>query len=260
VFYKATKVKTWSDSNFNYTKTDYYSAIRDGSLGFEKIPVDGSEKMDDSYMDAIEPFDYAQMTDFNSSFLAGYVAEKYDVSAEKSKERAERRIKSSVENEFAATVTGYSSVETESSAIDVENGKVSYALFPVWVLNSKYKDENYLFMMNGQSGRLAGRLPVDSGKAWKYRFLLSASFGIFFTLLVYYFYMLEPVAVSVALVVSFIIGFMIVHYWKTQMDTAHLKTEAGTYIVRGSLVFNMKKDRFLYSKVGKVRRQQGKPR
>ena len=180
--YRATKVKAWSDSNYNYTKTDFYSVVRDGSLGFEKIPVDGSEKMDDSYMDAIEPFDYAQMTDFQSPYLAGYMAEKYDLDAEKCRERAGQRIKASVEIEFARSVIGYNSVVPESSAVAIENGKVSYSLFPAWILNTKYKKENYLFLMNGQSGRLVGRLPVDRGKFWKYLLLFTGVFGAAFTL------------------------------------------------------------------------------
>ena len=181
VRYRATKVMTWSDNSYNYTKTDYYSAVRDGSVRFEKIPVDGSERMDDDYMDAIEPFDYGQMEDFRTAFLSGYSAEKYDVDADKSKERAGRRMKATLETEFAKSVTGYSSVVTENSVVDVEGGKVSYSLFPVWILNTKYKKESYLFVMNGQSGLLAGRLPVDAGKSWKYRLLFTGIIGVFLT-------------------------------------------------------------------------------
>jgi DNA-directed RNA polymerase subunit RPC12/RpoP len=184
VRYKASKTKSWSDSNFNYTKTDYYSVVRDGNLQFEKIPVDGSERMDDSYMDAIEPFDYSQLKDFQTAFLSGYLTEKYDVDAEKSKERAVQRIKTTVETEFARSVTGYGSVKTESSVVSVDNGKVSYGLFPVWILNTKYNKENYLFLMNGQSGRLVGRLPSASGKSWKYRLLISGIIGTALTLVI----------------------------------------------------------------------------
>ena len=182
--YKATKVKAWSDSNYNYRKTDHYSVTRDGGMGFEKVPVDGSEKMDDNYMDAIEPFDYVKMKDFQSAFLAGYLAEKYDVDAEKCKERAGKRIKATVETEFAKSVTGYSSVRMESSTLDVQGGKVNYSLFPVWILNTKYKKENYLFLMNGESGRLVGRLPADPGKSWKYRLLFTGIFGAIFTVII----------------------------------------------------------------------------
>ena len=175
--YKATKIKTWSDSNYNYTKTDFYSVVRDGGMAFAKIPVDGSERMDDAYMDAIEPFDYAQLKDFQTAFLSGYPAEKHDVDAEKSKPRAETRIKNSVEAEFRKSVTGYASVTRESASVAVTGGKVSYGLFPVWILNTKYKKENYLFLMNGQTGRLVGRLPIDSGKFWKYLLLLTGGIG-----------------------------------------------------------------------------------
>jgi len=184
VRYKAAKIKTWSDANYNYTKTDFYSVVRGGSLRFEKIPVDGSERMDDDYMDAIEPFDYSQLKDFQTAFLSGYLTEKYDVDAEKSKERAVKRMKATLEAEFAKSVTGYSMVQTESSAIGVENGKVSYSLFPVWILNTKYNKENYLFLMNGQTGRLIGRLPADPVKSWKYRLLIAGIFGAVFTLLI----------------------------------------------------------------------------
>jgi hypothetical protein len=153
-------------------------------MGFEKVPVDGSEKMDDSYMDAIEPFDYSKMKDFETAYLSGYTAEKYDVDAEKSKERAGKRIKNTVESEFAKTVTGYSSVTAESSNIDVEGGNVSYALFPGWILNTKYHKENYVFMMNAQSGRLVGKLPSDPGKVRKYRFMFAGIIGLACTLLI----------------------------------------------------------------------------
>jgi len=182
--YKTTRVTGWSDSNYNYTRTSFYSVIRDGKIGFDKVPVDGSEKMDDAYMDAIEPFDYSEIKNFESAFLAGYLAEKYDVDAEKSRERAGRRIKNTIEAEFARSVVGYSSIRQESSQVYIENGNVHYALFPVWILNTKYKKENYQFMMNGQSGLLVGKLPSDPAKVWKYRLLFTGIFGAAFTAII----------------------------------------------------------------------------
>ena len=48
----------------------------------------------------------------------------------------------------------------------INRGKVSYALLPVWMLNTKFKDKNYLFAMNGQTGKFIGELPVDKGRLW----------------------------------------------------------------------------------------------
>ncbi|MHC6201605.1 TFIIB-type zinc ribbon-containing protein [Breznakiellaceae bacterium SP9] len=166
--YKATKVKHWSDSRYSYTKTSYYSCVRDGALGFKRVPVDGSEKMDDAYMDAIEPFDYTQMVDFSSAYLSGFLADKYDVDAEQSKLRANERIKKTVESEFRKTVSGYNSLTVESSSVQFSDGTVHYALFPVWMLNTKYLGVMYTFAMNGQTGKLIGKLPVDKGRFWGY--------------------------------------------------------------------------------------------
>ena len=184
VTYKAAKTSVWSDSNYNYSKTDFYRVTREGRLAFEKIPVDGSEKMNNDYMDAIEPFDYSKLKGFLTAYLSGYIAEKYDVSIEASKERAVGRMKNSLEYQFAQSVQGYSSVRAERSIVNVEDGKISYSLLPVWILNTKYNNENYQFIMNGQSGFLAGRLPIDKGKARKYLFMFTAGFGIASTLII----------------------------------------------------------------------------
>jgi len=164
--YRATQTKSWSDSKYNYTRTDYYQLIREGDVGFANVPVDGSQKMDDAYMEAIEPFDYNQLTGFQSAYLAGYLADKYDVDAERSKARANERVKRSTEAVFASTAAGYTTCVPESTNIQFSNGSVQYALMPVWMLNTKYKDKMYTFAMNGQTGRLVGELPVSWGKFW----------------------------------------------------------------------------------------------
>lgn len=163
--YKAQKRRTWSDNNFNYTETKYYSAVRSGKIVYEHVPVDGSEKMDDALMESIEPFKYDEIVDFKTAYLSGYLADRYDVSAEQSIERANTRIKNSTEKKFLSTVTGYDSVSPENTDIDLENGKAKYALYPVWLLNTTWNGEKYTFAMNGQTGKFVGNLPVDKGAA-----------------------------------------------------------------------------------------------
>ncbi|MCL2271190.1 MAG: hypothetical protein FWC19_00095 [Treponema sp.] len=182
--FRALKTSGWADSNYIYSKTDHFSVVREGSMAFEKVPVDGSQRMDDSYMDSIEPFDYSGIKDFQTAYLSGYIAEKYDVDADTSKDRAQRRIKKTIETEFTRSISGYSSVVKESSVVNAEKGNVSYSMFPAWILNTKYKNENFLFLMNGQSGRLVGRLPSDPGKVWKYRLLFAGIFGAAFTIVI----------------------------------------------------------------------------
>lgn len=171
--YKATKVRTWDDSDYDYTETRFYAVSRDGQIGFEAVPVDGSTKMPDDLMESLEPFDFSEAVDFQTAYLAGYLADKYDVDAEQSVERANERIRKSAEDAFAATVKGYATVTKESGSIQLQNGKVTYALFPVWILNTTWNGQNYLFAMNGQTGKMVGDLPLDRAAYKKWLFGLT---------------------------------------------------------------------------------------
>ena len=163
--YRATRIRTWSDANYNYTDTSFYSVIRSGTLNFQGVPVDGSSKMADLLMESLEPFDLRDAVDFQTAYLAGYLADKYDVTAEASMARANQRIKRSTEAAFANTVTGYSSVMNEASSLRLHSGKARYALYPVWVLNTTWNGNQYTFAMNGQTGKFVGDLPVDKNAA-----------------------------------------------------------------------------------------------
>lgn len=174
--YKASKVRYSTESDYDVTETSYYSVVRNGTAQFEKVPVDSSVKMDDELMESIEPFDFGDAVDFQTAYLAGYLADKYDVSEESGLERANERIKESVAKEFISTLRDYSDVETEHVSLQLKNGKASYALFPVWLLNTKWQGEQYTFAMNGQTGKFVGDLPMDQ-TAYKTYFGLSTAVG-----------------------------------------------------------------------------------
>ena len=178
VTYRATRTTAWSDSKYNYTKTDHYSLFRSGNVGFCNVPVDGSEKMADDLMESIEPFNFSEAVDFQTAYLAGYLADKYDVDAQKSIERANSRIKHSTEEIFRRTVSGYQSVTADASNINISNGKAKYALLPVWILNTKWKDKKYTFAMNGQTGKFVGNLPTDMGAFWRLWAIWAAGLSI----------------------------------------------------------------------------------
>jgi hypothetical protein len=161
VRYHATRTRSWSDSQYNYTETNHFSITRGGGIGFENVPVDGSTKMDDTLMESIEPFHMEDAVDFHTAYLSGFLADKYDVDAESSIGRANERIKRTTEAEFASTVVGYHSVTPISSDIRLNNGRARYALCPVWMLTTQWNGQNYVFAVNGQTGKIAGDLPMD---------------------------------------------------------------------------------------------------
>lgn len=188
--YRATRVRTWSDSRYIYTETQYYHVIRGGTIGFQGVPVDGSEKMPDDMMESIEPYDLSGAVDFNTAYLAGYLADKYDIDEQQSVTRANQRIKNSTEDAFGATVRGYTTVKPVSGSVQLHNGKARYALYPVWLLNTTWEGKTYRFVMNGQTGKFAGDLPMDKGAYIKWLLGIAGVTGAISMLMAYLIWLL----------------------------------------------------------------------
>lgn len=164
--YTAKNSRTWMEGNYEITETDHYQIQRSGRIGFERIPVDASTKMPDAHMDSIEPYDYSALLPFSTAYLPGFLADKYDVSQQDSLSRIEARARSSAEIELRGTVKGYDSVSVQSQDFRLSRSDMKYALLPVWMLSTRWNGQNFLFAMNGQTGKLIGDLPVDKGKYW----------------------------------------------------------------------------------------------
>ena len=158
--YKATRTHTWSDSRYIYTKTDHYLLRRQAKASFSGIPMDGSTKMEDVFMESIEPFDYSQMVPFEMPYLTGYLADKYDVPSEQGESRIRQRVEQSMEDQIQSTLLGYATVLPSGRQIQIHHGKAKYVLLPVWMLNTNYNGKIYTFAMNGQTGKMTGAFPI----------------------------------------------------------------------------------------------------
>ncbi len=168
LYYDATRSHVTETRNERITTTEHYQLHRAGNVPFEKIPVDGSSKMPDDHMDAIEPFDYSELKPFSTAYLPGFYADKYDVGVEDSSARADERAQQTAKDAMRARCGGYETVVETGGQVMLRRGKVHYALLPVWMLSTKWNGQNFLFTMNGQTGKLIGNLPVDKGKYWKF--------------------------------------------------------------------------------------------
>ena len=169
VTFNGRNIRTWADSKNTYTETDHWLLHRVGTMDFNLVPVDGSTKMPDAHMDAIEPFDYSEMVPFSVAYLPGYVTDRYDLDVKQCDARARKRVESTCVDAIEATVGGYMEIDVAQADSDVKWTNVAYALLPVWMLHTRWNDEDFLFAMNGQTGKLIGDLPVDKTKAWRNR-------------------------------------------------------------------------------------------
>jgi DNA-directed RNA polymerase subunit RPC12/RpoP len=161
----AIKVRTYISGDTQYTETKYYHVLREGKAIFSDVPADGSKKMDDELMSILEPYDYKDLTDFSMSYLSGYLAEKYDMDQNDVYGRVSGLIRENMSSLLQETIRGYSSVNIKNSDIKMKNVGATYVLLPVWLFTYQYKGKTYMFAMNGQTGKIAGKLPVSPGRA-----------------------------------------------------------------------------------------------
>ncbi len=181
---EATNKSTWTDSNYRYTKEDFYKIVREGTMTFEKIPTDASKKFNDDIMDSIEPYNYSELVDFNSSYMSGFLAEKYDINSNELLSRAEERAKETTKNILYSDITGYNNKRIKSFVGDMNLiNEPEYVLLPVWMLNVKYNNKIYTLAMNGQTGKFIGNVPISKSKVIKAGIVIWLVLTIFITIL-----------------------------------------------------------------------------
>ena len=258
VRFKGEVTRTWSDSNYNYKETKYYSIIRGGCIAFDHVPVDGSSKMEDKLMESIEPFNFNEAKDFNVAYLAGIAADRYDIDKDVTFNRATQRFRDGTIQAFRDDVHGFSNVTVEDSNIQLSNTVTNYVLYPVWLLSTKWRDKQYMFAVNGQTGKVAGNLPISVPKFLLFWFLFflvigGATFGLGF-------------AISSEILVGVLAGvFMgalmatiILLIMRRANRAVRFQYGAANYVREDSLHIDTRREIFLYRRVTKTRRASSK--
>lgn len=163
-----TKVKSYTKGDYIYTETRYYDVHRGVDLNYLKIPADASEKMDDTLMDKLEPYDYGNLKDFNTPYLAGYIAEKYNYDDRALFPRVQSRVDAYVDSYIRSTLSEYHSVVFKNRQINMKQKEAYYTLLPVWMVCYDYEQKEHIFAMNGQTGKVVGKPPISKAKvaAW----------------------------------------------------------------------------------------------
>lgn len=141
-----------------------YRIAMDVKGDFKSIPTDGLKNLDDKLMSSIEPFDYSKITEFNPAYMAGFYAEEYDINGEDTIAQAKERADDAMRSECLSNAGFYEAKVIESYHPSYSNEESKYAMLPVWLFNVTYKDKDYQFAVNGETGKIAGKLPISIPK------------------------------------------------------------------------------------------------
>jgi predicted RNA-binding Zn-ribbon protein involved in translation (DUF1610 family)/ribosomal protein L37AE/L43A len=165
-------ITSWEIGDTQYTKTDTFAVTRGGNMEFNSIPVDGSSRFDNNIMNTIEPFNYNDLVPYNHAYLSGFFAEKYDTEGEEIYKEAEKRAINSTQEELEKTIHGYTTEIVVQKNFTSKELNKEYAMLPVWMVNVKYKNKDYIFAMNGQTGEFIGNIPLDITKTIIYTIVI----------------------------------------------------------------------------------------
>lgn len=158
------KVRVWRTGSVEHTETSVYAIDRDMDIHFEKIPVDASVRMPDDVMDLVAPFHYGQLMPFEPKYMSGFLGEKYNMEAAAVADRAQAQMRRDASKMLRESYAGYNTVKTLKEDISVKGCRVAYGLLPVWKYRYRYREQDYPFYINGQTGKIVGTAPFSSSK------------------------------------------------------------------------------------------------
>ena len=164
----ANRIRVWRDSRNEYTETSTYRVHRQGNLHFEDLTRCALEGEGRELADGVMPYRVLEAIPFKMPYLSGFRAEIRNLESEALEPVFQNDVRTYTEHIMRDTVIGYDSVYNASLTSDVHQKTYQYALFPVWAFVYTGADQKkYYYSMNGQTGKIAGVLPLDRKKLFR---------------------------------------------------------------------------------------------
>lgn len=160
----ATKVNIYVNGDTEFTETEFFDVHRTLDLEYDKIPYDASEEVDDTLISKVLPYNFDALTEFRMPYLAGFMTEQRDYASEELAPLVKHQVEGYISNYANSCINGYSSVRINNMNIDYRHEGSAYAYLPLWFISYPYLGKNYIFAMNGQTGKVIGEPPVSMMK------------------------------------------------------------------------------------------------
>jgi DNA-directed RNA polymerase subunit RPC12/RpoP len=130
---------------------------------FDDVLVCASQGVPEGLVQQLCTYDLADLTPYDPSFLAGFVAEEYRVDLPTGWQKARALIQSAVNAACADAVPGdthrFLNVRTAFSQM-----RFRHTLLPLWIAAYEYRNRSYRFLVNGQTGEIHGEAPFSPWK------------------------------------------------------------------------------------------------
>lgn len=128
------------------------------SNNFRDLLMPVGQKIGRNMFSKLEPFKMNTLKIYDTNYLAGFVANHYSVNATEAWKSTTQVIKSIVTSNIVRK-HGADRVRHLNMFTSYSNTKYLYTLLPIWVCNYYYKQKLFNFFINGNTGKVAGKVP-----------------------------------------------------------------------------------------------------
>ena len=156
---KSRHIRSWIVGDIKYTETTVKGHFRQGEMQIRNMPEAALKSKDKDIMRYVCPFDSRDLVPFSMSYLSGYFAERRNIDYKEIENDVDSKIKIFSTDKLKSSINEVN-VSVTDSLINIGEKRWRYNLLPVWVLSYKHKDKNYIYALNGQTGKVYGELPV----------------------------------------------------------------------------------------------------
>lgn len=237
--------KKYTKGNVEYTDIDSYNVERVIDARFSKLPVDAADDLPDQMMDLLAPFDTKEAVAYDSRFMSGFYSEQYNQNAIQLRPRADAQVeqfgKSMCRDSAKQGSHGrYDRSENENFNVQYHNVIPHYGLMPVWKYDYNYKGQPYPFYINGQTGKIVGNAPVDSGRVAAFAGGVAAAILVIGLILSYIMSFSAFVPVAAAVIVGLILLLTNLH-----PAAGKVTVDSHTYVSDGDKMIRVSNDNYV---------------
>lgn len=173
---RGTKVRVWSSGDTEYTETRYYDIYREGNLHFPGISKNALKKANRVLVESVQPYQTEKAKAFSMGYLSGFQAEKRDIESEEFQQEISQETRRYAQDIMRESAVGYTSVMPGHTEVRTWKEDWSYVMVPVWVITYKgHNGQIYYYAINGQTGKVCGKLPVNYTKLGAVSAVISAA-------------------------------------------------------------------------------------
>ncbi|MBO7293616.1 MAG: hypothetical protein J6V07_06760, partial [Clostridia bacterium] len=142
------------------TVIDWYPVFGDRELYVDDAPFCASRNVDAKMLRKLGGYSTKVLRVYHPAYLAGFVAERYTLGLGEGFSRIRPGVEARMEGDIRSSL-GYDTYRMMQYNHRYRAVTFKHILLPVWLSSYRYRGKVYRFMVNGESGRVAGQAPLS---------------------------------------------------------------------------------------------------